>query len=143
MEMPEVAQQEEPYYSIDLNWFEENNRSFTTIVWHCLCPACQQRVEPELATLEPASLVTTIGGCCAKVSGFVTPKLPLRERIFRLFIANGNKPLTIEELAVQLNTGSEGSLSVSPETLSRLLTNDRYYGFCQQARRQEPRNQKG
>ncbi|GAI07324.1 unnamed protein product, partial [marine sediment metagenome] len=45
-----------------------------------------------------ADLLTTIKDCCSKTPGFITDKLPILGSIFRLFLANGNQPLDVEEL---------------------------------------------
>ena len=54
------------------------------------------------------------------------------ESVFRLILANGNRPLELEELGNQLRERLDGdTYRTSPEMLSRLLDNDRYYGLRQ------------
>ena len=52
--------------------------------------------------------------------------------MFRLFLANGNQPLDLEELGKQLNDQLEGdTYRTSAEVLSRLLSHDQHYGLRQ------------
>jgi len=58
--------------------------------------------------------------------------LPVLESIFRLFLANGNQPLELEELGKQLSEWRDGdTYRTSEEILSRLLLSDQYYGLRQ------------
>jgi hypothetical protein len=95
---------------IDLDWFPQNGRSFSALAWERLCPACRQRL-----TAPP---------------GFIHGGLPVLESVFRLFLANGNQPLDLEELSWELSEQrAGGGYRTSPQVLSRLLENDRYYGL--------------
>ncbi len=112
---------------IDLDWHEQNNRSFLALAQRYLCPKCREQLKGEMAA---ADLLKTIKGCCSKAPDFITGKLPILESIFRLFLANGNQPLDVEELGTQLNEWRGGdTYRTSPEILSRLLNSDQYYGL--------------
>ncbi len=118
-----------PYWFIDLDWFRQNNRSFSTLAGSCLCPKCQERLKGEISA---ADLLTIIKDCCSKTSGFITGELPILESIFRLFLAHGNQPLDLEELGRQLGDWRGGdTYRTSAEILSRLVNNDQYYGLRQ------------
>ena len=113
---------------IDLDWHQQNNRSFSALAHNCLCPKCQEQMEGEASATD---LLTTIKDCCSKTPDFITGALPILESVFRLFLANGNQPLNLEELGRQLSEWRGGdTYRTSVEVLSRLLTNDRYYGLC-------------
>ena len=131
METDKISESEDLTYFIDLDWFQESGRSFTVIAQHCLCPACQERLASEPEAMTPASLVTNIRDCCSKVTGFISPRLPLLEKIFRFFLSRGNQPLSLTELIAQLSLHSDNPSPLSPRTLSHLLDNNRYYGFRQ------------
>ncbi len=128
------AKLESLIYFIDLDCFQESDRSFAAVAGHCLCSACQERSASSLKDIEVASLVPNIRDCCSKTPDFINSRLPLLERIFRVFLARGNEPLSLAELATQLVTYSDSPTSLSPQTLKRLLDNDRYYGFKQRTR---------
>jgi hypothetical protein len=77
-----------------------------------------------------AELMSAVKDCCSKAPGFITRELPILESVFRLFLANGNSSLNLEQLFRQLNEWwGEGRHRTSVEVLSRLLNNDRYYGL--------------
>ena len=118
-----------PRWFIDLDWHQQSNRSFFALAQGCLCPKCQERLKGEISA---ADLLTTIKGCCSKTPNFITDKLPILESIFRLFLANGNQPLDLEELGRQLSEWRGGdTYRTSIEILSRLLVSDQYYGLRQ------------
>ncbi|MBM3119028.1 MAG: hypothetical protein FJ006_05665 [Chloroflexi bacterium] len=121
-------------YFIDLYCFQESDRSFAAIAWHCLCSACQERAVSSLKDVEAASLIASIKDCCSKAPDFINSKLPLFEWIFRVFLSRGNEPLSLAELASQLAAYFDNPVSLTPQTLKRLLDSDRYYGFKQWTR---------
>jgi len=116
---------------IDLDWLEEHNRSFLALAQGCLCPKCTKKRKGS-EPISPAKLISTIESCCGKASDFISGSSPVLESIFRLFLANGNKPLSLEELSKQLakRLGGE-SHRTSVEILSRLLRDEHYYGLRQ------------
>ena len=115
---------------IDLDWYPQNNRSFLTLAQRCLCSKCSERLEGE--EISEADLLSTIKDCCSKGRGFITRNLPVSESIFRLFLANGNQPLNLEELGKQLSEWRGGDTSrTSVEVLTRLLQSNQLYGFGQ------------
>ncbi len=121
--------QDSPRWFIDLDWHQQNNRSFLALAQGCLCPKCQERLKEKASA---ADLFMTIKDCCSKTPNFITGKLPILESIFRLFLANGNQPLDLEELGRQLSELRGGdTYRASAEILSRLLENDQYYGLRQ------------
>ena len=114
---------------IDLDWHQQSSRSFFALAQGCLCPKCQERLKREISA---ADLLTTIKDCCSKTPNFITGKLSISESIFRLFLANGNQPLDLEELGRQLSGWRGGdTYRTSAEILSRLLASNQYYGLRQ------------
>ncbi len=124
--------QPKPRWSIDLDWFQQNNRSLSALVQSCLCPKCHKRLRAGKEEGLAADLLSAIRDCCSKTPGFITHQLPILESIFRLFLANGNQPLDLEELGKQLSEWRGGdTYRTSVEILSRLLSNEQYYGLRQ------------
>ena len=116
-----------PHWSIDLDWHQQNNRSFPTLAQGCLCPKCQKRLKGETSA---ADYLTAIRDCCSKTPDFITGELPILESVFRLFLANGNQALDLEELGRQLSERRGGdTYRTSAEVLSRLLRDEQYYGI--------------
>ena len=121
-----------PRWFIDLDWYHQNNSSFSALAQHCLCPKCRERLEADKGEIPAADLLPAIKDCCSKTPGFITDKLPTLESAFRLFLANGNQPLDLEELGRQLSEWRGGdTYRTSVEILSRLLNSDQYYGLRQ------------
>ena len=119
--------QVEQRWSIDLDWYQQNNRSFLVLAQRYLCPKCREQYKGEMSADD---LLTTIKDCCSKTPDFITGELPILDSIFRLFLANGNQPLDVDELGNQLNELRGGdTYRTSPEILSRLLQSDHYYGL--------------
>jgi hypothetical protein len=115
-------------YFIDLDWYQQQERSFATLAESRLCPTSRKKEK----TKSEAALLRTIRQCCSKRDGFITPNMPLLEMIFRLLLANGNQPLELEQMQEQLqkwlgDTSNARDLSVPK--LKRILNNDRYYGL--------------
>ena len=97
-----------------------------------MCPKCRQQLKADEKKISPGDLLSTIRDCCSKTPGFITHRLPILESIFRLFLANNNQPLDLEELRGQLGQWHVGdTYCTSAEVLSRLLSSDRYYGLRQ------------
>lgn len=124
-----TIEQVKPHWFIDLDWYQQNNRSFSALAQKCLCAKCRERLTGDLSADE---LLATIRDCCSQTPDFITGRLPILESIFRLFLANGNHPLDLEELGKQLThwRGSD-TYRTSPEILSRLLKDEQYYGIRQ------------
>jgi len=110
---------------IDLSWHEPNSRSFSALAQGCLCPRCRGRLGGEVSA---AKLLKAIGGCCSKAPDFITDRLPVLESVFRLFLANGNQPLGLDELGDEL-AERRGGYRTPGVTLSRLLASDQHYGL--------------
>ena len=120
------SSQEQPRWFIDSNWYQQNHRSLSTLIQHYLCPNCRDRLTAKEDS--ETNLLRTIKECCSQIPGFISPKITIMESIFRLFMMNGNQPLTLEELSRELDKWREGdTYRTSPEMLSRLLQSDRYY----------------
>jgi len=116
---------------IDLDWYQQNQRSFTTATRCSLCPDCLRRLEAKGSEVSADELLSAIKGCCSTMSEYITPRLALMESVFRIILANGNHPLGLEELGRQLNERrGGGAYHASEEMLLRLLESDCYYGLC-------------
>jgi len=115
---------------IDLGWLEQHNRSFFTLVQDSLCSKCTERLRKGKKQFSPTDLIPNIRNCCSKTPEFITNKAPVLYSIFRLFLANGNQPLSLEELSKKLAEWRGGDTQrTSVEVLSRLLSHDQYYGL--------------
>jgi len=115
-------------YFIDMNWYEGQGRSFTVLASSRLCATSAKKK----ALKTDAALLKAIGQCCSKSEGFIAPGMPLMEMVFRLFLANGNDPMTLEEVQTRLQDKlrESGDLrDISLPKLRRIIESDRYYGL--------------
>jgi hypothetical protein len=99
-------------FHIDFDWWRQNDRDWRVYLRSYLCSGHQKAfsnldefvqmdwVDPETAE------VTRVDGLqhelithCAKQAGFITQQTALVDGVFRTFLANGNQPLTPEELS--------------------------------------------
>jgi hypothetical protein len=130
--MPEKqksATSKEGRWSINLDWYSQNQRSATVLVKDYLCRNCARQVgDKKGPTLN--SLMATIHKCCSQEPDFINDKLPIMESVFRLFLRNGNRPLVLKEISSELAKVRYGDVyHTSPEMLKRIIKNDGYYGI--------------
>jgi hypothetical protein len=117
---------------IDLGWYEQNHRSLFDLARHSLCTKCNEKLQKKKKKAVLADVLASIKDCCAKTPDYITRKLPIMESIFRILLANGNQPLDVEEMGKQLSERRGGDThTTSPQLLTRLLSNDHWYGFHQ------------
>ena len=118
-----------PCYSIDLDWYQTEQKSFASLVHSRLCQSC--RNSETGSTDSDSALLKAIQECCSQKE-FITPNLPLREMVFRLFLGNGNSPLELEQIRQKLQEWLDAfndPRDASTETLRRLVEHDHYYGL--------------
>ena len=128
----ENSEQVKSRWSIDFDWYQQNNCSFSILAQSRLCPKCYKRLKAGEREIPADELLSTLKDCCLKTPDSITGKLPILESVFRFFLANGNQPLDLEELGEKLSEWRGGdSYRTSPEILSRLLESDQHYGLRQ------------
>ena len=118
-------------WCVDLDWFKQNDRSFSVLAQDGLCPKCRHKLKIGKGEVSPAKILSAIKSCCSKAPGFISGKLPVAESVFRIFLANGNQSLDLEDLQNQLNERRTEAYTVSAETLLSILTHNEYYGLCE------------
>jgi hypothetical protein len=119
-------------FRIDFDWWSQSDRDWRVLLQGLLCSAHQaafssasegQRVDwvdPDTAEVKQVDGVQhVLITHCAKEPGFITEHTAMVDAIFRIFLANGNMPLTPMELGAQLNRPAD--------TILRTLTGGRVY----------------
>jgi hypothetical protein len=107
-------------FHIDFDWWEEAGRNFRVHLLEHLCDDCQERYadyqDAELIDWIDAETaeVTRVDGlwhsllvCCSSKPDYVSDYTPLATAVFRTFLANGNEPLTPNELEERLGRPAE------------------------------------
>ncbi|MFC1909491.1 hypothetical protein ACFLXD_06575 [Chloroflexota bacterium] len=134
MEEKEEISEDRPEtrWFIDVDWYQQNNRSLLVLAQNYLCPKCAKQLSDKGKEIPLDNLLTTIKNCCSQTPGYINSQLPIMESIFRLFLANGNQPLSIEELGSQVSEwrGSD-NYRTSAEIISHLIKRDDYYGLAE------------
>ncbi len=119
-------------FHIDFDWWGQNDRNWRVDLFGFLCPEHQEAfsgvrddnvidwVDPETAEVQQVDgLQHILITHCAKQSRFIDDRTTLVESAFRLFLSNGNTPLTPVELA--------GHLGRSPSVILQTLSGSRVY----------------
>lgn len=102
-------------YHIDFDWWSQNDRDWRVYLRGYLCPEHQVSlasvdlfslvdwVDPETAEVQRVDgLQNVLITHCAKQQSFITQHSTLVDSVFRLFLANGNTPMSPLELAEEL-----------------------------------------
>ncbi|MFH1486198.1 MAG: hypothetical protein ABIH46_09015 [Chloroflexota bacterium] len=147
----EAEPETEPCYRIDLPWFDQHSRSFTLLAQARMCESCREKLGTEVEVSEPeidkksgkvvfrkrkapfgSNPFVVVRDCCSKKGWYVDPEQPLLEIVFRIFLANANQPLNVEQIRGQMEEwlgDTVSSRDVSPERLQRILDGDAFYGL--------------
>ena len=115
-------------YSIKLNNLEENEKKSLSLLLHTRIQEIKNEKEDfTINKLEdPQVYLDKLSALYKKSSSFLEPKTPVKEALFRLFVFNGNKPLTIKQINKNLSENWEMSQfprDISIEKLSSLINN--------------------
>jgi hypothetical protein len=119
-------------YHIDYTWWEKSNRDLRIYLHSHLCPEHQEVfagfgeleqidwIDPRTAEVRKVDgLEHTLHSHCSLQPDYITPSTPLVNAVFRIFLANGNSPLTAEELASRIGR--------RPEIIERTLSGGQIY----------------
>ena len=119
-------------FHIDFAWWKRNERDWHVYLRSLLCPEHQNAfanveegemidwVDPKTAEVKPIEGVqNALMIHCVKQPDFLTNQTALVEAVFRLFVSNGNVPLSSGELGAKLNR--------PPEIILRTLAGARVY----------------
>ena len=119
-------------FHIDFAWWKKNERDWHVYLRSLLCAEHQEAfanteegqtidwIDPVTAEVKPVEGVqNALMTHCVKQPDFLTSQTALVEAVFRLFLTNGNTPMSSGELGARLNR--------PPETILRTLASARVY----------------
>jgi len=105
---------ETPFH-VDFDWWQQNDRDWRVYLRTLMCEEHQQAfaewddeslldwIDPETAEVKTVDgLQHTLMSHCALAPSFLGEHTALVEAAFRLFLINGNKPMTSQELSEKL-----------------------------------------
>ncbi|MDP2719848.1 MAG: hypothetical protein U1D67_08005 [Dehalococcoidia bacterium] len=123
------AKEKTTQYNIDLDWFDRKRMSFVTVATERMCSACLEKHPPDDKG-NPQKIIKMISDHCQKDENYIHDEQPVAESIFRVFLSNNNKPLTIADIVEKLNQHRGAStVSPTPETVERLLETPLFFGM--------------
>lgn len=119
-------------FHIDFDWWQKNERDWHVYLRSLLCAEHREAfanveegqkidwVDPVTAEVKPVEGVqNTLMSHCVKQPDFLTEQTAMVEAVFRLFLTNGNIPMSSDELGDRLNRPAV--------TILRTLTAGRVY----------------
>jgi hypothetical protein len=122
-------------YSIRFNNLTDNQRKSLSLLLHTrIEDITNQNNKKETNSIltkiknidEPEKHLEELGIIYRKSKSFLEPKTPVKEALFRLFVYNNNKPLTVKQISKQLSELWEMSQfprDIGEEKLNNLLKN--------------------
>lgn len=119
-------------FHIDFGWWRQNDRDWKVYLRSFLCPEHQKTfenvnpdelvdwVDPDTAEVQRVDgLQHILITHCVRQPSFITQQTTLVDSVFRLFLSNGNMPLTPEQMALELGR--------DPVTILKTLSGLRVY----------------
>jgi len=119
-------------FHVDFEWWKKNERDWHVYLRSLLCVEHQEVfsdveegqtidwVDPATAEVKPVDgLQNALMTHCVKQPDFLTNQTALVEAVFRLFLTNGNNPMSSKDMGARLNR--------PPETILRTLAGPRIY----------------
>lgn len=120
-------------FHIDMDWWQNSGRDIRVYIGEALCSDCRNdypdlQAVGEIDWVDEATgevqivdgLLQVLRTCCSLKPDYISPNTPVIDAVFRTFLANGNKPLSIQELYEILDRRP-------PATLLRILTAGKVY----------------
>lgn len=99
-------------FHIDMEWWKHNDRNWRVFLHDYMCAEHQAMfdnledsnwvdwIDPETAEVKRVDgLQHVLMSHCARQPNFITTNTTMVDAIFRVFLSNGNEPLTVKELS--------------------------------------------
>ena len=80
--------------------------------------------------MSPAEHIREVRGCCADAADYLLPDTPIKDAVFRVFVARGNKPLTAQDISEDLSerwAASAYPRDLSVRVIEKILDNAANY----------------
>jgi hypothetical protein len=103
-------------FHIDYGWWRRNEREWRVYLLSHLCPEHRASMESvadgtRIDWIDPETAeVRTIDGIqhalishCSLQPDYISPRTTLVDAVFRMFLANGNSPLSVSEIAEKID----------------------------------------
>lgn len=103
-------------FHIDFDWWKENDSNWRIFLQSYLCEKHRElfreqtedvmidAVDPETAEIHQVDgFLYELMNHCARQPEFINENMPLIAKVFRIFLANGNEPLSAAQLSEMVN----------------------------------------
>ncbi|MDP6771789.1 MAG: hypothetical protein QF704_13900, partial [Anaerolineales bacterium] len=121
------------HYSIDIRGKTIDQLSVSSLISRRCCFSCRQTHELDLAVeSNPKSYIQMITDHCKDSSDYLLPDTPLKEAIFRIIIASGNRKTTakaVESVLASKWSSTAYPRNISEEVIQSLLDQGSKYGI--------------
>ena len=117
----ESADDPDPAYVIDVSTFERSGKSFPYALSSRICETCtgceaNAADEDAKPPRTPSELMRHIAQNCSQQPDYLLSSTPITEAVFRLLIANSNRPMKLSK--IQSDLGSAWSSVIYLKNLS-------------------------
>ena len=112
-------------FCVDFDWWNEAGRDLRVHLHQHLCKSCRDVypthvgsetvdwIDPDTAEVQSVDgLWHTLRTHCSLQQDYAIDEMPLTDAVFRVFLSNGNSPLTPVELATKIHRPPERILRV-------------------------------
>ena len=119
-------------YHIDFDWWKKNERDWHVFLRSLLCPEHQETfaeieedgmidwIDPKTAEVKPVDGIQhALMSHCALLPGFSDSHTAMVEAVFRIFLVNGNVPMSADDIAKRLERPAD--------TILRTISGPRVY----------------
>ena len=119
-------------YHIDFDWWKKNERDWHVFLRSLLCPEHQETfaeieedgmidwIDPKTAEVKPVDGIQhALMSHCALLPGFSDSHTAMVEAVFRIFLVNGNVPMSADDIAKTLERPAD--------TILRTISGPRVY----------------
>ena len=119
-------------YHIDFDWWKKNERDWHVFLRSLLCPEHQEIfaeveedgmidwIDPKTAEVKPVDGIQhALMSHCALLPGFSDSHTAMVEAVFRIFLVNGNVPMSADDIAKRLERPAD--------TILRTISGPRVY----------------
>ena len=142
VETVEDPQQEAQYlrsrFSVSAERLTARGRSLQMLLLDRRCTSCWGTLlqSPDGGrNVKAAEHMRRIAKQCSTTPDFIHPDMPLAEAIFRILLANGNKPMTTEDIYLALDERWVDPINPRIPTVEgvyRILSTDTFYGIVKE-----------
>ena len=125
-------------YFVSVDFARETLSPLSRMVFNRQCWRCKNRAElkpPQylgipIIPADPQNLIDAIAKHCSRQPGYIPVKIPLKDQVLRVLLANGNQPMTAEEVGIALGKWLKGARfppDTSAPAMQKLLDSGVYW----------------